>query len=36
METAKFLLDRTTIRPKIGVICGSGMGKYFYSVYNQD
>lgn len=25
-EIAKFLLDRVLIRPKIGIICGSGMG----------
>ncbi|XP_044001272.1 purine nucleoside phosphorylase-like isoform X2 [Aphidius gifuensis] len=25
-ESAKYLFDRTTIRPKIGIICGSGMG----------
>ncbi|XP_034831231.1 purine nucleoside phosphorylase-like isoform X2 [Maniola hyperantus] len=26
VETANFLLSRTTVRPMIGVICGSGMG----------
>ncbi|XP_068618764.1 purine nucleoside phosphorylase-like isoform X2 [Battus philenor] len=26
VETANFLLSRTSIRPSIGVICGSGMG----------
>ncbi|KAJ2944348.1 hypothetical protein O0L34_g18350 [Tuta absoluta] len=26
LETANFLLSRTSIRPRIGVICGSGMG----------
>ncbi|CAG5025842.1 unnamed protein product [Parnassius apollo] len=26
LETANFLLSRTTVRPCIGVICGSGMG----------
>ncbi|CAH2039636.1 unnamed protein product, partial [Iphiclides podalirius] len=26
LETANFLLSRTSIRPSIGVICGSGMG----------
>lgn len=25
-ETAQYLLERTKIRPKIGIICGSGMG----------
>ncbi|XP_043287931.1 purine nucleoside phosphorylase-like isoform X2 [Venturia canescens] len=25
-ESAQYLLDRVTIRPKIGIICGSGMG----------
>ncbi|XP_049860709.1 purine nucleoside phosphorylase-like [Schistocerca gregaria] len=27
MEIAQFLLNRTTIRPKIGIICGSGLGE---------
>lgn len=26
-SVAQFLLDRVSIRPKIGIICGSGMGK---------
>ncbi|XP_053606913.1 purine nucleoside phosphorylase-like isoform X2 [Plodia interpunctella] len=26
LETANFLLSRTSIRPRVGVICGSGMG----------
>lgn len=25
-ESAQYLLDRIKIRPKIGIICGSGMG----------
>ncbi|XP_058792873.1 purine nucleoside phosphorylase-like [Phymastichus coffea] len=25
-ESAQYLLDRTTIRPRIGIICGSGLG----------
>ncbi|XP_076247245.1 purine nucleoside phosphorylase isoform X2 [Calliopsis andreniformis] len=25
-ESAKYLLDRTKVRPRIGIICGSGMG----------
>jgi purine-nucleoside phosphorylase len=25
-ETAKFLLERTKIRPKIAIVCGSGLG----------
>ncbi|KAL2738201.1 purine nucleoside phosphorylase isoform X1 [Vespula maculifrons] len=25
-ESAQFLLDRVKTRPKIGIICGSGMG----------
>ncbi|CAG9793847.1 unnamed protein product [Diatraea saccharalis] len=29
LETANFLLSRTSIRPRIGVICGSGMGSYW-------
>ncbi|XP_013190759.2 purine nucleoside phosphorylase isoform X1 [Amyelois transitella] len=29
LETANFLLSRTSIRPKVGVICGSGMGSYW-------
>ncbi|CAG5025838.1 unnamed protein product [Parnassius apollo] len=29
LETANFLLSRTTVRPCIGVICGSGMGSYW-------
>ena len=28
--TANFLLGRTKYRPKIGIICGSGLGKIFY------
>ncbi|KAL0109284.1 hypothetical protein PUN28_014403 [Cardiocondyla obscurior] len=27
-ESAQYLLDRVKIRPKIGIICGSGMGSY--------
>ena len=27
-SVAQFLLDRVSIRPKIGIICGSGMGKH--------
>lgn len=27
-ESAQYLLDRIKIRPKIGIICGSGMGSY--------
>ncbi|XP_012541707.1 purine nucleoside phosphorylase isoform X1 [Monomorium pharaonis] len=27
-ESAQYLLDRINIRPKIGIICGSGMGSY--------
>uniref|UniRef100_A0A0C9RAJ2 purine-nucleoside phosphorylase n=1 Tax=Fopius arisanus TaxID=64838 RepID=A0A0C9RAJ2_9HYME len=26
LESAQYLLDRVSIRPKIGIICGSGMG----------
>jgi purine nucleoside phosphorylase len=26
-ETATYLLERTAIRPKIAIICGSGLGK---------
>lgn len=29
VETANFLLSRTSVRPRIGVICGSGMGSYW-------
>ncbi|XP_046968634.1 purine nucleoside phosphorylase-like isoform X1 [Vanessa cardui] len=29
VETANFLLSKTTVRPKIGVICGSGLGSYW-------
>jgi len=28
-ETANFLLKQVTTRPKIGIICGSGMGQYW-------
>ncbi|XP_041986827.1 purine nucleoside phosphorylase isoform X2 [Aricia agestis] len=28
-ETANFLLERTPLRPTIGIICGSGMGAYW-------
>ncbi|KAH0548725.1 purine nucleoside phosphorylase-like isoform X1 [Cotesia glomerata] len=30
-ETARYLLDRTSIRPKIGIICGSGMSESEHS-----
>lgn len=29
-ESADYLLQRITIRPKIAVICGSGMGKKIF------
>ncbi|VVD04307.1 purine nucleoside phosphorylase-like isoform X1 [Leptidea sinapis] len=29
VETAQFLLSRTSTRPVIGIICGSGMGSYW-------
>ncbi|CAH2091170.1 unnamed protein product [Euphydryas editha] len=29
VETANFLLSKTSVRPTIGVICGSGMGSYW-------
>ncbi|KAF5288293.1 hypothetical protein FQA39_LY04061 [Lamprigera yunnana] len=28
-ETAKFLMDRVPFKPRIGIICGSGMGAYW-------
>ncbi|XP_077291648.1 purine nucleoside phosphorylase isoform X1 [Arctopsyche grandis] len=31
MQTAQFLLDRTTVRPSIGIICGSGMDPKLFS-----
>ncbi|CAD6234069.1 GSCOCG00007521001-RA-CDS [Cotesia congregata] len=30
-DTARYLLDRTSIRPKIGIICGSGMSESEHS-----
>ncbi|XP_049874008.1 purine nucleoside phosphorylase-like isoform X2 [Pectinophora gossypiella] len=32
LETANFLLERTSVRPRIGVICGSGMGSLAESI----
>lgn len=29
LETAKFLTDRVPFKPRIGIICGSGMGAYW-------
>ncbi|XP_063382506.1 purine nucleoside phosphorylase isoform X1 [Cydia fagiglandana] len=29
VETANFLLSRTSVRPHIGIICGSGLGAYW-------
>lgn len=34
--TAKYLLDSTSYRPKIGIICGSGLGTLGESVENAD
>ncbi|XP_008544694.1 purine nucleoside phosphorylase isoform X2 [Microplitis demolitor] len=34
-ETAQFFLDRTSIRPKIGIICGSGMSSIAESLTHQ-
>lgn len=29
LETANFLLSRISVKPSIGIICGSGMGSYW-------
>ncbi|KAK2587696.1 hypothetical protein KPH14_003812 [Odynerus spinipes] len=34
-ESAKYLLDRVKIRPKIGVICGSGLGSIAESLVDK-
>ncbi|XP_034940220.1 purine nucleoside phosphorylase isoform X2 [Chelonus insularis] len=34
-ESAKYLLDRITIRPKIGIICGSGMSSIADALTNK-
>lgn len=35
-EIANFLLGKTTHRPKIGIICGSGLGSLAESMENAD
>jgi purine-nucleoside phosphorylase len=35
-HTANFLLERTAIRPKIGIICGSGLGHLAEILTNAD
>ncbi|XP_072947793.1 purine nucleoside phosphorylase-like isoform X2 [Epargyreus clarus] len=36
LETANFLLSRTTVRPRIGIICGSGMGSLAENITNTE
>ncbi|XP_059176384.1 purine nucleoside phosphorylase-like [Physella acuta] len=35
-QIAKFILDKVKCRPKLGIICGSGLGKLANSVENQE
>lgn len=35
-DIAKEILDRTACRPKLGIICGSGLGGLAESVENAD
>lgn len=30
-QTARFLKDKVQYEPQIGIICGSGLGKYSYT-----
>lgn len=34
--SANFLLERTSHRPKIAIICGSGLGELVYQVHSFD
>lgn len=35
-ESARYLLERTSIRPKIGIICGSGLGSLADNLTDTD
>ena len=35
-ESADYINQRTSIRPQLGIICGSGLGKTFGSKISRD